>query len=87
MIIDEDHERPPPPVPVPHTALSADALQGLLEAFVLREGTEYGEREVSLEIKVAEVRRQLDRGEAEILFDPASESVNIVVRTAPRSFK
>jgi hypothetical protein len=35
-----------------------------LEAFVLREGTDYGEREVSLDEKVA---LQLERGEAEIV--------------------
>jgi uncharacterized protein len=81
---DDTCDPPPPPVVVPHHALSADALQGLLEAFVLREGTDYGERELSLEHKVAEVRRQLERKEAEILFDPTSETVNIVVSAARR---
>jgi uncharacterized protein YheU (UPF0270 family) len=50
----------------------------VVESFVLREGTEYGAHDVSLEDKVADVLRQLDRGEAEIVFDPASESVDIV---------
>jgi hypothetical protein len=67
------------PVVIPHTELSEEALRGLLEAFVLREGTEYGERDVSLEQKVAQVTRQLERGEAQIVFDPESESVDIVV--------
>ena len=67
------------PVEVPHAELSADALHGLIESFVLREGTEYGEREVPLERKVAQVMRQLERGEARIVFDPASESIDIVV--------
>jgi uncharacterized protein len=75
---------PAPPVEVPHTELSADALRGLLEAFVLREGTEYGARDVPLERKVADVLRQLERGEAQILFDPNTESVNIVVKQAWR---
>ncbi len=68
------------PVEVPHTALSAAALQGLIEAFVLREGTDYGEREHSLAGKVAQVRAQLDRGEARILFDPRTRSTDIVLR-------
>jgi uncharacterized protein len=76
---DDDRERPPP-VPVPHESLSADALRGVIESFVLREGTEYGVHDVGLDAKVAAVRRQLDRGEAQILFDPASESIDIVVR-------
>ena len=54
-------------------------LQGLLEEFATRDGTDYGEQERSLASKVAELRRLLDRGEARIVFDPAAESVNIVV--------
>ena len=69
-----------PPVEIPHTELSADTLRGVIEAFVLREGTEYGEKDVSLERKVADVLRQLERGEAQIMFDPNSETVDIVVK-------
>jgi uncharacterized protein YheU (UPF0270 family) len=78
-----DGERPEPMV-VPHSELSADALRGVIEAFVLREGTEYGARDVDLETKVNEVLRQLDRKEATIVFDPVTESIDIVVRRALR---
>lgn len=71
-------ETPAEPVVIPHQELSADALRGVVESFVLREGTEYGEHEVQLEQKVAHVMRQLERGEARIWFDPASESIDIV---------
>ena len=47
------------PVEVPADALSPEALRGVIEHFVLREGTDYGEREYSLEQKVADVLRQL----------------------------
>lgn len=67
------------PIVIPHRELSAQALQGVLESFVLREGTEYGEREVSLEQKVADVLRQLERGEAQVIFHPGLESIDIVV--------
>jgi uncharacterized protein YheU (UPF0270 family) len=67
------------PVPVPHTELSADALRGVIESFVLREGTEYGERDFTLDEKLAHVLHQLERGEAQIMFDPQSQSVGIVV--------
>ena len=70
---------PPEPFPVPHDELSPSALRGVIEAFVLREGTEYGERDVPLEDKVRAVRAQLERGEARILFEPVSGSVDIVV--------
>ena len=69
----------PEPVVIPHRELSAEALRGVLESFVLREGTDYGEREVSLDQKVAHVLRQLERGEAQIIFDATLESVDIVV--------
>ena len=69
----------PEPIVIPHRELSAAALRGVLESFVLREGTDYGERELSLEQKVSQVLRQLERGEAQIVFDATLESVDIVV--------
>lgn len=66
------------PIEIPYRELSSDALAGVIESFVLREGTDYGAREYSLEEKVAHVVRQLERGEARIMFDPDSESVSIV---------
>jgi uncharacterized protein YheU (UPF0270 family) len=70
----------PEPVEVPYGELSAELLHAVIESFVLREGTDYGEREYSFEDKVAHVMRQLKKGEARILFDPESESVTIAVR-------
>jgi uncharacterized protein YheU (UPF0270 family) len=58
--------------------LSPEALRGLLEEFVSREGTDYGHADRSLESKVADVRRQLETGEARIVFDLESESASIV---------
>jgi uncharacterized protein YheU (UPF0270 family) len=51
----------------------------VIESFVLREGTDYGEREYSLEQKVAQVRAQLERGLARILFDPESNTITIEI--------
>ena len=72
----------PQPVVIPHRDLSAAALRGVLESFVLREGTDYGAREVSLDQKVAQVLQQLERGEAHIVFDTVLESIDIVVSKA-----
>ncbi len=68
----------PESIEVPYGALSAEALRGVVEAVVLREGTDYGEREVSLDAKVAQVMRRLERGEARIVFDPRTGGVDIV---------
>jgi uncharacterized protein YheU (UPF0270 family) len=57
-------------------------LRAVIESFVLREGTDYGEKEFSLDQKVARVKLQLERGEAQILFDPETDSVAIVLVSA-----
>jgi len=75
----DEHPDQQPAVEIPHDELSPEALRGVIESFVLREGTEYGERDVSLDQKVAQVTRQLRRGEAQIVFDPGSETIDIVV--------
>lgn len=68
------------PVSIPYATLSAPALRGVVESFVLREGTDYGTHEFTLEDKVAQVILQLQRGDAEVMFDPESNTVSIVRR-------
>lgn len=65
---------------IPYERLSVEVLNSLIEHFVLREGTDYGHSEYSLEQKVAAVKRQLERGDAVIVFDEKEESCDIVVR-------
>jgi len=65
-------------VVVPLDRLSEAALLGVISEFVTREGTEYGESDVSLDRKVESVRRQLERGEVVVLYDARSETVNLV---------
>jgi uncharacterized protein YheU (UPF0270 family) len=66
-------------VEIPHSALSPGALRAVVESFVLREGTDYGRREFSLEEKVAQVMRQLERAEARIVYDAKAQTVDIVL--------
>lgn len=67
------------PIIVPWEQLSASALQGVIEEFVTREGTEYGARDVDLATKVAAVRKQLERGDVHVVFDAKSETVNLAL--------
>lgn len=62
---------------IDHHQLSQAALQTMIEAFVQREGTDYGQ-EASLLLKVQQVRHQLDDGSAILVFDVASDSFNII---------
>ena len=63
---------------IPFTDLSTETLENLIEEFVLREGTEYGDHDVSLVEKVIQVKQQLKSGEAVIVYSELHESVNIV---------
>ena len=67
-----------PAMHIPHTELSADALTGIIEEYVSREGTEYGARDYSLEEKVQQVMQQLQRGEAVIDYDPDSQTCQLL---------
>lgn len=63
--------------PIPWQSLSEDALRGVIEEFVTREGTEYGEQDVALEAKCRQVHIQLERGEAFITYDEELQTCSI----------
>lgn len=62
---------------IPWQELSTETLDNLIESFVLREGTDYGMQEKTLEQKVADVK-QLVSGEAVLVWSELHESVNIM---------
>jgi uncharacterized protein YheU (UPF0270 family) len=72
-------------IEVPADGLSPEALEGLVEEFITREGTDYGLREHSLDDKRAAVLKQLTRGEVAIIFDFESESTTLVSRQELRT--
>ncbi|GAB3414319.1 YheU family protein [Erwinia aphidicola] len=65
---------------IPWKDLDSETLDNLIESFVLREGTDYGEHERSLTQKVADVHRQLTSGEVVLVWSELHESVNIMPR-------
>lgn len=65
---------------IPHQELAEETLLNLIQAFITREGTDYGEREYSLVQKTQQVREQLDAGKAVILYDTESEDFTIVFK-------
>ena len=71
-------------VEVPYTRLAAEVLRRVAEEFVTRDGTDYGSVEKTLEEKVTHLRGQLERGEAAIVYDAESETINIVPRRGLR---
>lgn len=71
-------------VEVPYDQLSPEALLGVIKEFVTREGTDYGHEEVPFEDKVAQVKRQLERGEVLVLFDAKEQTINLVSKRDAR---
>ena len=63
---------------IPWQSLSEDALTGVIEDFVTREGTEYGVQDVDLDQKVQQVRQQLRDQTVSVVFDSTLESCSIV---------
>ena len=71
----EDHA----PICVAPDDLAPATLRAVIESFILREGTDYGLHESSLDGKVVQVLAQLRRREAYIVFDPTTETVSVVL--------
>jgi hypothetical protein len=68
---------------IPYDQLSPEALQGVIEEFVTRDGTDYGEVEIPLETKISQVFAQLKSGKAVIVFDPEIETCTILKSDDP----
>ena len=62
---------------IPISELSADTLENIAKEFVLREGTDYGELEFDLSVKVAQVLEQLRSGKAVLVYSELHETVDI----------
>lgn len=65
---------------VPYEELSPEALDGLIEEFVTRDGTDTGYTRNTLEQNVDMVKRQLKRGDAVVVYDEKTQTANLVVK-------
>jgi len=63
---------------IPIKELSNETLIAILEEFVLREGTEYGAEDVSLDNKIAQIKEQLTQGSVVLVYSELHETVNIL---------
>lgn len=62
---------------IPYQEINQETLENLIKEFVLREGTDYGEQEVTLETKVKQVLAQLKSGKLVITYSEEYESIDI----------
>lgn len=67
-------------IEIPVDRLSAEVLNAVIEEFILREGTDYGVREAGMDNKIAQVHRQLTKGDVMITFDPATKNCTLLTK-------
>jgi uncharacterized protein len=68
---------------IPVSKLSPEALQGVIEEFISREGTDYGDMEVSPKTIFMQVKQKLETGKAVLIFDDEQETTNIFLADNP----
>ncbi|PML80293.1 YheU family protein [Vibrio breoganii] len=64
---------------VPWKEIAPETLDSLIKEFVLREGTDYGDVEISLQDKIDQIKWQLQQGTAVIAYSELHESIDIKV--------
>jgi len=64
-------------VKIPVDRLSPETLQGIIEEFITRDGTDYGKTEVPIDTKIRQVKSQLETGLAVLLYDNETQTCNI----------
>ncbi|GLX78926.1 UPF0270 protein YheU [Thalassotalea insulae] len=63
---------------IPYQSLTADTLNAIIEAFILREGTDYGDHDVAFEEKIAQVHQQLVQNQVVLVYSELYQTVNIL---------
>ena len=68
---------------IPVNKLSSEALQGVIEEYISRDGSDYGDIEVSAATKFRRVKDKLEKGMAVLIFDDETETTNIFLHDDP----
>jgi len=62
---------------IPWEQIDPDTLDNIIKEFILREGTDYGTHEFTLEEKIDQVKQQVKSGQSVIEYSELHESINI----------
>jgi len=63
---------------IPYQSLSLETLDNLLKEHIYREGTDYGETEISIETQTEQLKQQLKKGDIVLVYSELHESVNLL---------
>jgi len=72
---------------IPYQDIAPETLNNLIESFILREGTDYGEIEFSLAEKTEKVLLQLKNGSVVIEFSQVSETITLIPKSKINQLK
>lgn len=78
MTTDDDETKAAGRVEVPYTQLEAATLQSVIDDLVTRDGTDYGAEERTREQKASALMRQLESGEAKLVYDSETETIGLM---------
>ena len=67
-------------IEIPPNKLADEILVSIIEEFINREGTDYGKQEVKLDVQIKRARSKIMRGDVLIMFDPKTESCNLITK-------
>lgn len=67
-------------VEIPPDRLQPEVFRSVLEEFINREGTNYGETELSMDQKRENLQGLIASGEVSIVFDPNTETCTLIER-------
>ena len=65
-------------IEVPYLDINPETLRNMIEEFVSRDGSDWGDTGGSMEDKIKQVLRQFDSGKIKVVFDLTSQSANLV---------
>jgi uncharacterized protein YheU (UPF0270 family) len=81
---DDDETPPAAMVEIPYTQLDPATLRNVVDDLVTRDGTDYGAEERTREQKASALMRQLENGQAKLVFDPDTETIGLMTATELR---
>lgn len=69
---------------IPPEKLTVESIRAIVESVITREGTDYGQEELSLDEKVNSLMPQVLSGEVLISYEEETESVNLLNKDEAR---
>jgi hypothetical protein len=65
-------------IEIDHTLLSKEALENLIIEIITRQGTDYGEYEIDIQVKKKQLMHKLQSGDAVIVYSSKEDTCDIV---------